>query len=122
MQVKLDDNKIKYIIREKKGTPISTIAESMDISTRHVRRLCARYKNTRQIPTMGSRGRPATKTISDVQVELVLAECMSGGSGVGRVTNWRADHIYNNEKARTGRTVPGKVDKTKTGEVRAHVL
>ena len=99
MQVKLDDNKIKYIIREKKGTPISTIAESMDISTRHVRRLCARYKNTRQIPTMGSRGRPATKTISDVQVELVLAECMSGGSGVGRVTKALAN------KNISGRTV-----------------
>ena len=86
MQVKLDNHKIKYIIREKKkGTSNLIIAKNMGISTRHVRRLWAKYKNTGQLPTMGSRGRPATKTISDEEVELVLAEYKSGGSGVGRV-------------------------------------
>ena len=100
MQVKLDDDKIKYIIREKKkGIPNSTIAESMNVSTRHVRHLWTKYKNTGQVPTMGSRGRPATKAISDVQVELVLAECKSGGSGVGRVTKALTD------KNISGRTV-----------------
>ena len=43
MRVKMDDNKIKYIIHEKgKGTPNATIAESMDVSARHVRRLWAK--------------------------------------------------------------------------------
>lgn len=92
MQVKLDDNKIKYIIREKKkGTPNIIIAKNMGISTRHVRRLWAKYTNTGQLPTIGRRGRPATKTISDEEVELVLAECKSGGSGVGRITKALAD-------------------------------
>ena len=40
MRAKLDYDKIKYIIREKeKGTPNAAIAESMDVSARHVRRL-----------------------------------------------------------------------------------
>ena len=43
MRVKLDYNKIKYIIRKKvKGIPNATIAESMDVSARHVRRLWAK--------------------------------------------------------------------------------
>ena len=59
MRAKLDDGKIKYIIREKeKGTPNSTIAENMKVSARHVRRLWARYRNTGSLPTIG-RGRPA---------------------------------------------------------------
>ena len=37
MPVKLDDDKIKYVICEKEnGTPNATIAESMKISPRHV--------------------------------------------------------------------------------------
>ncbi len=71
MQVKLDNDKIKYIIREKKKDTLnSTMADSMNVRTRHVRRLWAKYKNTGQIPTIGSRGRPATKAIYDDEVEL----------------------------------------------------
>ena len=100
MRAKLDDDKIKYIIREKeKGTPNATIAESMDVSARHVRRLWAKYRNTGSLPTIGRGGRPATKTISDEEVELVLAECSSGGSGVGRIAKALAD------KNISGRTV-----------------
>ena len=45
MQAKLDDNKIKYVIREKKKkTPNITITESMKISSRHVRRLWTKYR------------------------------------------------------------------------------
>ena len=50
MQVKLYDDKIKYIIRDKKrGTSNIIIAKNMNISTRHVRRLCAKHKNTDQV-------------------------------------------------------------------------
>ena len=73
------------IIREKeKGTPNAAIAESMNVSARHVRRLWAKYGNTGSRPTISRGGRPATKTISYEEVELVLTECSSGGSGVGR--------------------------------------
>ena len=100
MRAKLDDGKIKYIIGEKKkGTPNAVIAESMNVSARHVRRLWAGYRNTGSLPTIGTGGRPATKTISDEEVELVLAECRSGGSGVGRITKALAD------KNISGRTV-----------------
>ena len=41
---KLDESKVKWIIREsRKGTPSSTIAKNMGISTRRVQRLCRRY-------------------------------------------------------------------------------
>ncbi len=100
MPVKLDDDKIKYVIREKeKGTLNATIAESMRISSRHVRRLWAKYRSTGSLPTISSGGRPATKTISDEEVEMVLAECRRGCSGVGRVTKALAD------KNISGRTV-----------------
>ncbi len=100
MPVKLDDDKIKYVIREKeKGTLNATIAESMKISSRHVRRLWAKYRSTGSLPTISSGGRPATKTISDEEVEMVLAECRRGCSGVGRVTKALAD------KNISGRTV-----------------
>ncbi len=71
----------------------------MGISARHVRRLWAKYRSTGSLPTVGRGGRPATKTISDEGVRLVLAECRSGGSGVGRVTKALAD------KNISGRTV-----------------
>ena len=100
MPVKLDDDKIKYVIREKeKGTPNATIAESMKISPRHVRRLWARYRSTGSLPTISSGGRPATKTISDEEIEMVLTECRRGCSGVGRVTKALTD------KNISGRTV-----------------
>ena len=63
----------------------------MDVGARHVRRLWARYRNTGSLPATGRGGRPATKTISDEEVELVPAECGSGGSGVGRITRALAD-------------------------------
>ena len=48
MPVKLNDDKIKYVIREKKkGTPNATIAENMEISPRHVRRIWAKYREYR---------------------------------------------------------------------------
>ena len=100
MRAKLDDGKIRYIIREReKGTSSAAIAESMGVSARHVRRLWARYRSAGSLPTIGRGGRPATKTISDEEVRLVLAECRSGGSGVGRVTKALAD------KNISGRTV-----------------
>ena len=99
MEVKLDSDKIKYIICEKKGILNSTIIESMNISIRYVRCLWVKYKNTGQIPTIGSRGRPATKVVSNEEVELVLVECKSSGSGVGHVTKALAD------KNISGRTV-----------------
>ena len=71
----------------------------MKISARHVRRLWARYRNTGSLPTIGRGGRPVTKTISDEEVELVLAECRSGGSGVGRITKALTDK---NISGRTG--------------------
>ena len=118
MQAKPDYDKIKYIIREKKVTPNSTTAE---YEYRHMPRCpWTKHKDADQIPLVAGIGLVPRRY--QMYVWLVLAECTSGGSGVGRVTNWRADHIYNNEKARTGRTVPGKVDKMKTGKVRAHVL
>ena len=40
---------------------------------------------------MGSRGHHAINIISDEEVELPLAECQSGGSGVGCVTKALAD-------------------------------
>lgn len=92
MRAKLDDGKTKYVIREKeKGTPSTEMAESMGVSARHVRRLRAKYRSVGSLPTIGKGGRPATKTISDEEVSLVLAECRSGGSGVGRVTKALAD-------------------------------
>lgn len=94
MRAKLDDDKIKYIICEEKGTPNAAIAESMDIGARHVRRLWARYRNTGSLPATGRGGRPATKTISDEEVELVPAECGSGGSGAGWITWHRLAKTY----------------------------
>ena len=45
MQVKLNNNKIKYIIREKKkGASNLIIAKNMSVGTRHVRRLWASIK------------------------------------------------------------------------------
>ena len=100
MQTKLDDNKIKYIIREKeKGTSSAVIAKSMGVSARHVRRLWAKYRSAGSLPTISRGGRPATKTISDEEIKLVLAECRSGSSGVGRVTKALTD------KNISGRTV-----------------
>ena len=100
MRAKLDDGKIKYIIREReKGTSSAAVAESMGVSARHVRRLWARYRSAGSLPTIGRGGRPVTKTISDGEVRLVLAECRSGGSGVGRVTKDLAN------KNISGRTV-----------------
>lgn len=100
MPAKLNDDKIKYVIREKeKGTTNATIAESMKISPRHVRRIWAKYRCTGSLPTISRGGRAATKTISDEEVGTVLAECSKGGSGVGRVTKALAD------KNISGRTV-----------------
>ena len=100
MPVKLNDDKIKYVIREKKKvTPNTTIAESMKISPRHVRRIWAKYRSTGSLPTISRGGRPATKAISDEEVEMVLVECRRGGSGVGRITKALAD------KNISGRTV-----------------
>ena len=91
MRAKLDDGKIRHIIREKeKGTPSATIVESMDVSARHVRRLWARYGSTGSLPTISRGGRHATKMISDEEVRLVLAECRSGGSERGASPrHWR---------------------------------
>ena len=58
MLVKLNDDKIKYVIREKKkGTPNATIAENMEISPRHVRRIWAKYRVPGSLPT-DQPGRP----------------------------------------------------------------
>ena len=104
MRAKLDDGKIKYIIYEKKKvTPNTTTDGSRNVSARHVRRLWARYRNTGSLPTIGRGGRPATRTISDEEVGLMLAEYRSGGSGVGRITRSLAD------KNISGRTVYGIV-------------
>ena len=55
--------------------------------------------STDSLPTIRRGGRPATKAISDEEVEMVLAECRRGCSGVGRVTKALAD------KNISGRTV-----------------
>ena len=100
MPAKLDDDKTKYVIHEKeKATPNATIAESIKISPRHMRRLWAKYKSTGSLPTISSGGRPATKTISDEEIETVLTECRKGCSRMGQVTKALTD------KNISGRTV-----------------
>ena len=85
MPTKLDDAKIKYIIREKKkGTSNTKIADGVGISTRHVRRLWPRYAATGSLPVIKSAGRPAAK-ISDEDVRRVLDAYGNEGVGVGRV-------------------------------------
>ena len=92
MPVKLNDDKIKYVIREKKkGISNATIAENMKISPRHVRRIWTKYRSTGSLPTISRGGRPATKTMSEDEVEMVLAECRRDCSGVRRVTKALAD-------------------------------
>ncbi len=85
MPTKLDDAKIKYVIREKKkGTSNTKIADGVGISTRHVRRLWSLYEATGSLPVIKSAGRPAAK-ISDEDVRRVLDAYGNEGAGVGRV-------------------------------------
>ena len=95
----------------------------MDVGARHVRRLWARYRNTGSPPTIGRGGRPATKTVSDEEVELVPAECGSGGSGAGRITwasagkNIRGRTIYEVMKEHgLVEPCPARTKKTQAGE------
>ena len=99
MRAKLDDGKIKYIIREKeKGTPNSTIAENMKVSARHVRRLWARYRNTR-LAANNRQGRPARHQ-DDIDEESGWCWPSAGAVvGGGRITKALSD------KNISGRTV-----------------
>ena len=92
MRTKLDDGKIKYIIREReKGTSSAAVSESMDVSARHVRRLWARDRSAGSLPTICRGGRPATKTISDEEARLVLGRVQERrlGSGDASPRPWR---------------------------------
>ena len=118
MLVKLNDDKIKYVIREKKkGTPNATIAENMEISPRHVRRIWAKYRSTGSLPTISRGGRPATKTISEEEVEMVLAECLFGGGtghqGIGGQKHKRPHRIQLMKEHELVESCPAKAKKRK---------
>ncbi len=46
VMAKLDESKVRYILSQRrKGVPTGEIAETMGVSARWIRRLCARYRN-----------------------------------------------------------------------------
>lgn len=71
--VKLDDSKIRYLIRGREnGERSEDIASHLSVSTRRVEQLYARYKASGQVPTLGRGGRKSVP-ISDDERRIVLA-------------------------------------------------
>jgi len=56
-RVKLDSNKIRYIIIKKKGKSSRDIADSLHVSCRRVQQICKGFMDSRSIPSIKKSGR-----------------------------------------------------------------
>jgi putative transposase len=71
---KLDDDKIRYIIRAReKGESCSHIALHLSVSKRRIEQLCAIHDATGSIPSLRKGGRPRSPPISEDERMTVLA-------------------------------------------------
>ncbi len=71
-RTRLKEDQTRYIIRQRqKGTAASVLAQTMQVSARHIRRIWAAYPKTRTILPHRKPGRPR-KTVSSEDVRRVL--------------------------------------------------
>ena len=85
---KLDESKVRYIVREKrKGTKNAVIAEEMGVTTRWVQKLWARYKNVElnQIVYPKSMGRPKKSLIGRLEHSAVISMRILTGLGAANL-------------------------------------
>ena len=106
----------------RRRSPNVTIAEGIKINPQYMRGLWAKYRSTGSLLTISSGGWPATKTVPDEEVKMVLAECkrgcfffggvcVCGGTahrGIDGEKHKRPYRIQHNERTRAGRIVSCK--------------
>jgi putative transposase len=97
--MKLDPVKVEWIVRQKeKGTSNKTIADSMQVSPRWVRKLWRRYRATGTIPELRKPGRRHVEASED-EKELIVEvrrEYETGASVLERIIDSRGTHIPHN--------------------------
>ncbi len=94
-RIRLKEDQTRYIIRQRqKGTAASVLAQTMQVSARHVRRIWAAYRKTGTINSHRKPGRPR-KTISSEDVRRVLKTYDDIHAGVVRTTRHlrKSSHI-----------------------------
>jgi hypothetical protein len=70
---KLDDRKIRWIIREKsRGMRTGEVALVQRITPRRVRQLWHAYRHEGAIPVLGKPGRPGKESLGPKEVALIL--------------------------------------------------